>query len=135
MSFSFTGPLTFRMSCRCESSRNSTRTWVTPPREPVLPRTCCIHKINRHSTETIRRMKAAQTLITFASFTGALEVSWQDYQYPRFALKGRSYVPFFVGGEDDDRMSSDSCLPSRVIRFKSEFQFLRRQPAHDSFPS
>ena len=48
ISFSFTGPLTFRISCRCESSKNSTRTWVTPPREPVLPRTCRNHKIKGH---------------------------------------------------------------------------------------
>jgi len=75
-------------------------------------------------------MKAAQTLITFASFTGALEVSWRGHSYPAFALKDRRYAPFFVGGEDDDRMSSeggvDSCLPARGIRFKSELQFLRR---------
>lgn len=32
------GPLTFRMIERVVSSRNSTRTWVTPPREPV---DCC----------------------------------------------------------------------------------------------
>lgn len=29
------GPLTFRMIDRVWSSMNSTRTWVTPPREPV----------------------------------------------------------------------------------------------------
>jgi hypothetical protein len=29
------GPLTLRMIERVWSSRNSTRTWVTPPREPV----------------------------------------------------------------------------------------------------
>lgn len=40
MSLTRTGPLTFRMMDRLESSMNSTRTWVTPPREPVRPRTC-----------------------------------------------------------------------------------------------
>jgi len=39
MSFSRTGPLTLRMIERVVSSMNSTRTCVTPPREPVLPRT------------------------------------------------------------------------------------------------
>lgn len=39
MSFSRTGPFTFRMIVRLGSSMNSTRTWVTPPREPVRPRT------------------------------------------------------------------------------------------------
>lgn len=39
MSFSRTGPLTLRTMEREASSMNSTRTWVTPPREPVRPRT------------------------------------------------------------------------------------------------
>jgi len=39
MSFSRTGPLTLRMMERVESFMNSTRTWVTPPRDPVRPRT------------------------------------------------------------------------------------------------
>ena len=39
ISSSRTGPLTFRMIVRVVSSMNSTRTWVTPPREPVRPRT------------------------------------------------------------------------------------------------
>ena len=30
------GPLTFRMMERVVSSMNSTRTWVTPPREPIV---------------------------------------------------------------------------------------------------
>lgn len=53
ISLSLTGPLTLRMIEREESSMNSTRTWVTPPREPVLPR----------------------TLTTLASLTGVLEES------------------------------------------------------------
>lgn len=40
MSLTRTGPLTFRMIEREVSSMNSTRTWVTPPRDPVRPRTC-----------------------------------------------------------------------------------------------
>ena len=40
MSLVRTGPLTLRMMERLVSSRNSTLTWVTPPREPVRPRTC-----------------------------------------------------------------------------------------------
>jgi len=51
MSFSLTGPLTFLTIVLEVSSRNSTLTWVTPPLEPVLPR----------------------TLITFAKITGVLE--------------------------------------------------------------
>lgn len=39
MSFSLTGPFTLRMIVRVTSSMNSTRTWVTPPREPVRPST------------------------------------------------------------------------------------------------
>lgn len=39
MSFSLTGPLTFLTMVLEESSKNSTLTWVTPPLEPVLPRT------------------------------------------------------------------------------------------------
>lgn len=39
ISFCRTGPFTLRMMLRLVSSKNSTRTWVTPPREPVLPRT------------------------------------------------------------------------------------------------
>lgn len=41
------GPLTFRIMLRVWSSMNSTRTWVTPPREPVAVsfdskfRVCC----------------------------------------------------------------------------------------------
>lgn len=34
-SFCVPGPLTLRMMLRVVSSMNSTRTWVTPPREPV----------------------------------------------------------------------------------------------------
>lgn len=37
MSSSLTGPLTFRTIDRVVSSMNSTRTWVTPPRDPVRP--------------------------------------------------------------------------------------------------
>ena len=36
---SLTGPLTLRMMRRFWSSRNLTRTWVTCPRDPVLPMT------------------------------------------------------------------------------------------------
>lgn len=50
MSFSRTGPLTLRTIDLEVSSMNSTRTWVTPPLEPVLPR----------------------TLMTLASLTGVL---------------------------------------------------------------
>lgn len=39
MSFSRTGPFTLRIMERLGSSMNSTRTCVTPPREPVRPRT------------------------------------------------------------------------------------------------
>lgn len=39
ISFSRTGPLTLRMMLREVSSMNSTRTWITPPREPVRPST------------------------------------------------------------------------------------------------
>ncbi|KAI8835585.1 hypothetical protein BJ741DRAFT_607300, partial [Chytriomyces cf. hyalinus JEL632] len=39
MSPSRTGPLTLRTIEREWSSMNSTRTWVTPPRDPVRPRT------------------------------------------------------------------------------------------------
>lgn len=39
MSPSRTGPLTLRMMRRFWSSRNLTRTWVTCPRDPVLPMT------------------------------------------------------------------------------------------------
>lgn len=35
------GPLTFRMMLRVVSSMNSTRTWVTPPREPVSGQNVC----------------------------------------------------------------------------------------------
>jgi hypothetical protein len=67
MSFSRTGPLTLRMMEREVSSMNSTRTWVTPPREPVRPR----------------------TLVTLASLTGVfwdscwrkVEVRITDYWY------------------------------------------------------
>ena len=54
MSFSLTGPLTFLTMVLEESSTNSTRTWVTPPLEPVLP----------------------NTLMTLAKVTGVL-VSWE----------------------------------------------------------
>jgi hypothetical protein len=57
MSSSLTGPLTFLMMDLEVSSRNSTRTWVTPPRDPVRPR----------------------TLMTRASLTGCLEV-WASYK-------------------------------------------------------
>lgn len=45
MSLTRTGPLTLRMMEREVSSMNSTRTWVTPPREPVRPRTCWLAMI------------------------------------------------------------------------------------------
>jgi len=47
MSLTRTGPLTLRMIDRDVSSMNSTRTWVTPPREPVRPRTCCNKDLRR----------------------------------------------------------------------------------------
>jgi len=56
MSFSLTGPLTFRMMERVLSSMNSTLTWVIPPLLPVRP----------------------NTRVTFASLTGTLAVSWQS---------------------------------------------------------
>lgn len=48
-----TGPLTLRMMERLEGSMNSTRTWVTPPRDPVFP----------------------STFTTLASFAGAFSTS------------------------------------------------------------
>lgn len=65
MSFSLTGPLTFLTIVLEVSSRNSTLTWVTPPLEPVLPR----------------------TLITFAKITGVLEsCSEKNERYMEFPL-------------------------------------------------
>lgn len=52
MSLTRTGPLTFRMMDRDVSSMNSTRTWVTPPREPVRPRTCwCVDGLGDQGRE------------------------------------------------------------------------------------
>ena len=99
ISFSFTGPLTFRISCRCESSKNSTRTWVTPPRDPVLPRTCFNPKINVHPAGTKDHFGATRTLITFASFTGVLEASYQVLQHSRLVVKSQiTYHLFLKGG-------------------------------------
>ncbi len=53
MSFSRTGPFTLRMIVRLASSMNSTRTCVTPPREPVRPRT--YNNVERHRTVNTRR--------------------------------------------------------------------------------
>ena len=47
MSPSRTGPFTLRMIERLESSRNSTRTWVHCPWEPVRPRTLVHCKATR----------------------------------------------------------------------------------------
>ena len=38
------GPLTFRMIDRVWSSMNSTRTWVTPPREPAVQKIHVSHR-------------------------------------------------------------------------------------------
>jgi hypothetical protein len=54
MSASLTGPFTLRMIDREVSSMNSTRTWVTPPLDPVRPR----------------------TLVTLANLTGCLAESY-----------------------------------------------------------
>lgn len=38
------GPLTFRMIDRVWSSMNSTRTWVTPPRDPIVQQSQVSHR-------------------------------------------------------------------------------------------
>ena len=123
MSFSFTGPLTFRMSCRCESSKNSTRTWVTPPREPVLPRTCRNPKINGHSTRARRR---GLNLDNFCEFYWGFGSILGHPQYVEFTPKDYCHAPFFLGKEDDDRMSNEGGVDfvfTRVkIRFNSGFE-------------
>lgn len=64
-STSNTHTLTLRTMERDTSSMNSTRTWVTPPREPVRP----------------------STFVTLASFTGVLVesmffVGWREFRDP-----------------------------------------------------
>ena len=83
---SIPGPLTLRMMERVVSSMNSTRTWVTPPREPsdqrkqlsasagtlagvALPIFCLLHFALRHVPVRPR------TRGTLTSLTGAFEES------------------------------------------------------------
>jgi hypothetical protein len=81
MSFSRTGPFTFRMIVRLVSSMNSTRTCVTPPREPVRPRTCA----RRGAVRSRARPQpvSVRTLITLASLTLAFDDSCAQRQPPR----------------------------------------------------
>lgn len=72
------GPLTFRMMLRVWSSMNSTRTWVTPPREPSA--NSQIFYISRISCVDIAVSSSAagcvpvrpRTRVTFTSLTGCL---------------------------------------------------------------
>jgi hypothetical protein len=80
MSSSRTGPLTLRMIDRDVSSMNSTRTWVTPPREPVRPR----------------------TLMTRASLTGCLEAEESCRMARRPSRRRRRRVTGRRGGDRDD---------------------------------
>lgn len=63
ISSSRTGPFTFRMIDRVWSSMNSTRTWVTPPREPVRPRT-------RVTLTSLTGCLEASIVATFGSLSG-----------------------------------------------------------------
>jgi hypothetical protein len=66
------GPFTFRMMLRDVSSINSTRTWVTPPREPVS------HHVNFPILFTSGELSVPvlpRTLVTFTSLTGTFPAS------------------------------------------------------------
>lgn len=97
------GPLTFRMMERVWSSMNSTRTWVTPPREPghqsfrvskrlqkplLQPRTPSQPSQHRGSTNPRRRREIRRgmcipvrpsTRVTLTSLTGTFAESIFDY--------------------------------------------------------
>ena len=89
-------PLTLRMMERVWSSMNSTRHWVTPPREPMSPlacisckslfsKPCSLQQCNRVRLFLLARGLEAQcgdrvpvrprTRVTLTSLTGALAVS------------------------------------------------------------
>jgi hypothetical protein len=63
------------MIVRVGSSKNSTRTCVTPPREPVRPRTCNQWHALRQRDNAPPRTQIKRTLMTRASFTGAFDES------------------------------------------------------------
>jgi hypothetical protein len=82
------GPLTFRMIDRVWSSMNSTRTWVTPPREPIQPSQKFIHLLQSSHGEFcdifLRPYQTSwgdnapvrpRTRVTLTSLTGCLEAS------------------------------------------------------------
>lgn len=74
------GPLTLRMMLRVVSSINSTRTCVTPPREPVfistsLPRRMATERIDAGSVECCDVPVRPRTRVTFTSLTGTFDES------------------------------------------------------------
>jgi len=72
MSSTFTGPFTFRMMLRLVSSINSTRTCVTPPREPVRPRTLVT------LTSLTGTFPAASILAAIESTVGGIGMECRD---------------------------------------------------------
>lgn len=82
------GPLTLRMMERVWSFMNSTRHWVTPPREPVIIRqpailsrcaspNCCMRS-SRRKVRGLRKVRVPvrpRTRVTLTRLTGALAES------------------------------------------------------------
>ena len=72
------GPLTLRMMERVWSSMNSTRTWVTPPREPLKlevsldPSSQCQRLSLPFASAGLRRTGAAQNAGDLHEFDGLL---------------------------------------------------------------
>jgi hypothetical protein len=71
------GPLTLRIMLRVVSSINSTRTWVTPPREPI----CAIHQLLVTSTlpllpyAMLNLPVRPKTRVTLTNLTGTFDES------------------------------------------------------------
>ena len=72
--FGIPGPLTLRIMLRVVSSMNSTRTWVTPPREPIACQTCP-YPPNFFSLYRMQCIPVRpRTRVTLTSLTGTLDI-------------------------------------------------------------
>lgn len=82
-SYRVPGPLTLRMMERVVSSMNSTRTWVTPPREPVSYQNCSFSPKSHLFLYSRDRIPVRpRTLVTLTSLTGTLCCCESPFHFP-----------------------------------------------------
>lgn len=133
MSLTRTGPLTLRMMEREVSSMNSTRTWVTPPREPVRPRTCRL--LQRGGDESRGMWNRVQTTIEAREMISESmrERNVSKYSQISSTTDGAAFTPFQHSPALPDAAHEHSARPTRR-RWKSDGGRCYSNPARSPCP-